>query len=238
MILQTGSKKIRENQTPVGKTKLNLRLERISCLTKATGSNELWAANTPQRVNRWNRSKRPPGIDHSLGFPLRNPTKCFEESSNRSERSEIVLFDSPLISSEKLKDVPDLDSPAGRLSVVHVQEQEEDVWNQPEHKSNNEQAETGDQYKKQLDPYHYVRSLNWNSLMTGDDPWAEKNVGILLKTNQVYSSTLFDGFLRMSALIPLFNLLCPMFGHKGFLGLHFKLKIFRIQKTVYVIFES
>ena len=104
----------------------------MSCLTKATGSNELWAANTPRRVNRWNRCKRPPGIDHSLGFPLKNPTKCFEESSNRSERSEIVLFDSPLISSEKLKDVPDLDSPAGRLSMV--QEQEEDVWNQPEQK--------------------------------------------------------------------------------------------------------
>ena len=63
------------------------------------------------------------------------------------------------------------------------------------------------QYKNSRDPYHYVRSLNWNSLITGDDPWAENwNIGILLETNWLHPSTLFDCCLRVSArILPIHN---------------------------------
>ena len=73
----------------------------------------------PIAPTTWNR---PPA-----GFSCQKLTNGADESSSQSERSEVVLLDTPLISSEKLKDSPDSESPTGRLPVI--QEQEEDVWN-------------------------------------------------------------------------------------------------------------
>ena len=46
----------------------------------------------PQTRNRWKRSQRPPGKDHSLGFPSAQ-RGCDSESSS----SEVILFQSPII---------------------------------------------------------------------------------------------------------------------------------------------
>ena len=174
-----------------GGTKDNLRLGAMSChrIAQATGStDEPWSnprqetisclsvaaqeIGTGERKNRWNRSKQPPGRDHSLGFPSKKATtdlvanvmqdSCLCENSN-GESYAFFPF------GEQSKDIPkSLPNPITEsLPVI----QEYDVWQTDQHdeiQTNNPQIQC-----ERPDPRQFTRSLYWNSLFTGDDPWVE-----------------------------------------------------------------
>ena len=142
---------------------------------------------TPRR-NRWQRSRcsqRPPGKDHSLGFPTVERGGDGESSS-----SEVILFKSPIIdvepqsgtmapsSSSALPPISELKetgnpSPKGASTPVFgTNAEEEDPW------ATSEEPVPGDMnvnnsrpaQSSRTDVFDYGAQI-WRCLRAGEDPW-------------------------------------------------------------------
>ena len=142
---------------------------------------------TPRR-NRWQRSRcsqRPPGQDHSLGFPAVERGGDGESSS-----SEVILFKSPIIdveshsgtmapsSSSALPPISELKasgsySPKGASTPVFgTYAEEEDPW------ATSEETVPGDinvnnprtAQSSRTDVFDYGAHI-WRCLREGEDPW-------------------------------------------------------------------
>ena len=140
------------------------------------------------RRNRWQRSRcsqRPPGKDHSLGFPTVERGGDGESSS-----SEVILFQSPIIdvdpqfgsmapsSSSALPSISELKetgnpSPKGASTPMFgTKAEEEDPW------AAQEEPVPGDMNVNNLRPTQSSRTDTldyraqiWRCLRAGEDPW-------------------------------------------------------------------
>ena len=136
--------------------------------------------------NRWNRSQRPPGQDHSLGFPGAQRASDNESSSTQSE---IIVFQSPIIAVEEprnsgLPSSTGLESidesstteqpePQGsQTPVFGTSTCEDDPWlASPDNGADAPNTPPMVQ-RNQKAPFNYG-ALIWSSLREGNDPWNE-----------------------------------------------------------------
>ena len=121
------------------------------------------------RRNRWHRSRcsqRPPGKDHSLGFPLRERGGDGESSS-----SEVILFRTPIIEVEPQFEsmAPSSSSALPAISELQVSDTEmEDPWATKEENVNLNKSGTAQSSRAISFDYG---ALIWKCLRAGDDPW-------------------------------------------------------------------
>ena len=166
--------------------------ERNSIMELQTSNNEISFSNDdqgiPPRRNRWQRSRcsqRPPGKDHSLGFPVVERGGDGESSS-----SEVILFRTPLIDVESQSDTmaPSSSSALPPISELEVPGsyppkatstpkfgtyvETEDPW------ATNDEAIPVDfssnnvstAQSSRADIFNYGAAI-WKCLREGDDPW-------------------------------------------------------------------
>ena len=142
---------------------------------------------TPKR-NRWKRSQRPPGQDHSLGFPR---AQRASDNESTSTQSEVILFQSPIMSVEESGSLGQSSStvlppisesratgqstPQGsQTPVFGTLITEEDPWltsDDQVHTDLNQHNPRREQ-SNQTVPFNYG-ALIWRCLREGDDPWKE-----------------------------------------------------------------
>ena len=146
--------------------------------------------NVPKRT-RWqkrNETRRPPGTDHSLGFPGRqNDTDLISNST----QSEVITFDIPLIFQEPgrssvftLEPIVEPhqsnsegSNPQGSQTPVFGTPRQipqsdfsADPWHDTEQPDINVASRT---YMSRIPQFDYGAVL-WQSIIDGQDPWAEE----------------------------------------------------------------
>ena len=110
----------------------------------------------PPRRNRWQRSRcsqRPPGRDHSLGFPVVERGGDGESSS-----SEVILFQAPIIDVESQSDIM---APSSSSALPPISEMEVPGSYPPKETS----------------------TLQFGTYVEMEDPWATKNETIPVDFN-------------------------------------------------------
>ena len=166
--------------------------ERNSIMELQTSNNEISFSNDdqgiPPRRNRWQRSRcsqRPPGKDHSFGFPLMERGGDGESSS-----SEVILFRTPImdVESQSGSMAPSSSSALPAISELKVsgsyspketstpkfgtKAEMEDPW------ATNDETVPVDVHPNNLGTAQSSRAtsfkygeLIWKCLREGDDPW-------------------------------------------------------------------
>ena len=166
--------------------------ERNSIMELQTSNNEISFSNDdqgiPPRRNRWQRSRcsqRPPGKDHSLGFPVVEIGGDGESSS-----SEVILFRTPLIDVESQSDTmaPSSSSALPPISELEVPGssppketstpkfgtyvETEDPWATKDEAIpvdfNSNNVSTAQSSRAHI--FNYGAAI-WKCLREGDDPW-------------------------------------------------------------------
>ena len=161
----------------------NVELSTSNINTEPPGVQE----SLPRR-NRWHRSRcsqRPPGKDHSLGFPLRERGGDGESSS-----SEVILFRTPIIEVEPQNGptAPSSSSVLPAISELQVSgsyspketstpkfgsnTEMEDPWSIKEETApvNTIPNNSGTAQSSRAISFDYG-ALVWKCLREGDDPW-------------------------------------------------------------------
>ena len=141
------------------------------------------------RCNGWKRSQRPPGQDHSLGFPR---AQRASDNESTSTQSEVILFQSPIMNFEKPGPLGQSSSTAlppisesrtteqpgpqgSQTPVFGTSINEDDPWltsDNPIQSELNENAPRRVQSNQQV-PFDYG-ALIWKCFREGDDPWNEE----------------------------------------------------------------
>ena len=142
----------------------------------------------PPKCNRWKRSQRPRGKDHSLGFPR---AQRASDNESTSTQSEVILFQSPIMNFERpvpsgqssntvlppITESRDTEQPGPQGSqtpVFGTSTNEDDPWltsDNPIQSEVNENTPRRVQRNQQV-PFDYG-ALIWKCLREGDDPWNE-----------------------------------------------------------------
>ena len=140
---------------------------------------------TPKR-NRWKRSQRPPGQDHSLGFPR---VQRASDTESTSTQSEVILFQSPIISFEEPRNLgqpsntglepiaessttEQPDPQGSQTPVFGNSTYEDDPWLASEDNTAYAPNTAHRVQSNQTVPFDYG-ALIWGSIREGNDPWSE-----------------------------------------------------------------